>query len=131
MLSPLTTCLRTAETCFKNMPMKEVSEKRDLDLFLSQNKEVLALFCASWCPFCRSFFPSFDKEMPRHSFESIIRVYIDDDDNPLWDEYSLDAVPTVIFFENGKISRRLDARLGGGLSEKQFKEWLGKLKNEN
>ena len=106
--------------------MEEVSEKRDLDLILKENKQVLALFCSSWCPFCRSFFPAFNKGITKYSFERMIRVYLEDDDNPLWEEYSIEAVPTVILFEKAQASSRLDARLGAGLSENQFKEWLEK-----
>jgi len=109
------------------MVLEEVSEKRDLDLILKQNKQVLALFCSSWCPFCRSFFSAFNKGIVKSSFERVIRVYLEDDGNPLWEEYSVEAVPTVILFGQGKVSRRLDARLGCGLSEKQFGEWLGQI----
>jgi hypothetical protein len=49
---------------------------------------------------------------------------VDDDDNPLWEEYSLEAVPAVILFENGNVTRRLDCQLGIGLNEKQLKDWL-------
>ena len=109
------------------MPKQEVSEKRDLDPILKQNRQVLALFCSSWCPFCRSFFPAFSKGIAKYSFERMIYVYLEDDDNPLWEEYSVEAVPTVIFFEKAQVSSRLDARLGVGLSEKQFRDWLEKI----
>ena len=109
------------------MAIEEVSEKRDLDLLLKQNKQVLALFCSTWCPFCRSFFPAFNKGIAKYSFGRVIRVYLEDDDNPLWEEYSVESVPTVILFEKAQVSSRLDARLGSGLSEKQFGEWLGKI----
>jgi hypothetical protein len=56
----------------------------------------------------------------------VLRVYIDDDDNPLWEDYSIESVPTMLLFERGKATRRLDAKLGFGLSEKQFTEWLKK-----
>ncbi|HLB99778.1 MAG TPA: thioredoxin family protein, partial [Candidatus Bathyarchaeia archaeon] len=73
--------------------MKEISEKRDLDLILKQNKQVLALFCSSWCPFCRRFLPAFNNRIAKRGFERVIRVYLEDDDNPLWEEYSVEAVP--------------------------------------
>jgi hypothetical protein len=52
---------------------------------------------------------------------------VDDYGNPLWEEYFLNAISTVILFDEGKVCRRLDGRLGEGLSEKQFKEWLEKI----
>jgi thioredoxin-like negative regulator of GroEL len=55
-------------------------------------------------------------------------VKVDDYDNPLWDEYSIEAVPAVILFNEGNICKRLDARLGCGLSEQQLKQWLEREK---
>jgi thioredoxin 1 len=42
---------------------------------------------------------------------------IDDDNNPLWERYSIDAVPTIIAFEKGKIISRRDAKMGVGLKK--------------
>ena len=106
--------------------MNEVTNKHDLEIQLKKSKRVLALFYASWCPFCRRFLPSFDKNYSKHGFNSVLRVKVDDDDNPLWNEYSIGAVPTVILFEEGKVCRRLDGRFGCGLSEKQLEAWLNK-----
>jgi thioredoxin 1 len=103
--------------------MIEVSSIRDLESQLKKNKRVLALFYASWCPFCRSFLPVFDYSS-KQGFCFILCVKVDDYDSPLWDEYSVEAVPTVIFFQEGKVCRRLDGRLGYGLSENEFKRWL-------
>src|SRR4030067_1825914 len=107
--------------------MIKVSDQKTLNVLLQQNRRVLVLFCASWCPLCRSFLSVFDKRIAKYSFDSIIRAYINDDDNPLWEDYSIEAVPTVILFEQAQAVRRLDAELGAGLSEKQFAEWLVKI----
>ena len=106
--------------------MNAITSKRELDMLIDRDTQVLALFCASWCPFCQSFFVAFDREAAKLSFDSVVRVYIDDYDNPLWEEYSIEAVPTVILFEH-EVSQRLDGRLGYGLTAKQFEAWLAKL----
>ena len=108
----------------KRPGMIEVSNKSDLERQLKKSKRVLALFYASWCPFCRRFLPAFDKKYSKYSFNLVLRVKVDDDDNPLWEEYSIGAVPTVILFEEGQVCRRLNGRFGYGLSEKQFEDWL-------
>src|SRR4030067_1910397 len=107
--------------------MIKVTDKKTLDALLQQNSRVLVLLSASWCPFCRSFFSVFDKRVAKYSFDSTVRAYIDDYDNPLWEDYSIEAVPSVILFEQARVVRRLDAELGAGLSEKQFAEWLVKI----
>ena len=38
-----------------------------------------------------------------------------DDNNPLWERFSIDAVPTIIAFEKGEIISRRDAKMGIGL----------------
>ncbi len=107
--------------------MNKIEDKRDLDILLKENKRVMALFCASWCPFCENFFPVFDEKVTSHSgVDLIVRVYLDDDDNPLWDEYGVEAVPTVILFEGVQVASRLDAKLGMGLDESAFQKWLQK-----
>ena len=85
---------------------------------------MLALFYSSWCPYCRRFLPVFDKNVSSRGVNLVLRVRVDDYDNPLWDDYSIGAVPTVLLFEEGKVCRRLDGRYGLGLSETRFKEWL-------
>jgi thioredoxin 1 len=110
----------------KRTIMIEVNNKHDLDSQIRKNQSVLALFYASWCPFCRSFLKIFDETVLTRDFPCILRVNVDDYDNPLWDDYSIEVVPTVILFEEGKVCRRLDGRFGEGLSEKQLKAWLEK-----
>jgi hypothetical protein len=39
-------------------------------------------------------------------------------------------VPTIIYFEEGKVNKRLDAQLGKGLSETAFKNWIEEFKSQ-
>jgi thioredoxin 1 len=107
--------------------MIEVDDKRALESQLKKNKKILAVFYASWCPFCRIFLPVFDRNAAKRGANLAIRVKLDDYDNPLWAEYFIEAVPTVIFFEDGRIHIRLDGKLGRGLSEKQLNIFLEKI----
>ncbi len=104
--------------------MIEVSNRFDLESQLKTNKKVLALFYASWCPYCTSFLEVFNKNSSRQKVDLAVRVKVDDYANPLWEEYSIETVPAVILFEAGNICRRLDGILGYGLSENQLKKWL-------
>jgi thioredoxin 1 len=104
--------------------MIEVDNKSELENQLKKSNRVLALFYASWCPFCRSFLPVFAKNASGNDSCVVLRVKVDDYDNPLWEEYSIEAVPTVILFETETVCRRLDGGFGSGLNAKQFEEWL-------
>jgi thioredoxin 1 len=102
----------------------EVADENSLMKHLNENPKVFALFYASWCPFCRSFLSVFNKHANKDQSGFFMRVKIDEDENPMWETYSLAAVPSVLLFENSEVSRRLDCDLGAGLTEKQFTSWL-------
>lgn len=110
--------------------MLEVNNKADLTKKLNQNKRVLALFSSSWCPFCQRFAKAFNANVANCKVDLILRVNMDDYDSPLWDEYNVDAVPTLILFENGQIKSRLDAGSGTGLNEKQFTDWTTEINKQ-
>jgi thioredoxin-like negative regulator of GroEL len=107
--------------------MIEVDNKQDLDAELRRISRVFALFYASWCPYCTRFVPVFEKRIGKLEKSIVVYVLLDDYDNPLWDDYCIDSVPTIILFENGEVHRRLDGRLGLGLSERQLQAWLDEL----
>ena len=108
--------------------MIKVYTQEDLDVELKKHKAVLAVFYSSCCPYCLRFMPAFEKKVANMGFKSVIHVILDDYDDPMWDTYDIPAVPTIIFFENAKVSKRLDAQLGRGLSEGDFKTWISKIK---
>ena len=84
---------------------------------LSSQEKALVMFYADWCPFCRKFKPIFETSanFSTNSQQKFFESNIDDDDNPLWERFSINAVPTVIAFEKGKIISRRDAKMGVGL----------------
>lgn len=104
--------------------MIELTSESDLTSYIRANGKTVALFYASWCPFCRNFLPIFEKYAQKTGSRTFILVKINDDDNPLWEKYSFEAVPSVILFEYEKVSRRLESELGGGLTEGQYRQWL-------
>lgn len=94
-----------------------VNNEQDLKEFLKANSKVIALFQTSWCPFCVSFLSIFKKHARREGLHFII---VQDDQEAMADQYSVEIYPTVLFFENGIVLTRLDGVSGVGLDEKQL-----------
>jgi thioredoxin 1 len=111
--------------------MIEIDNAEELNAILEKTEKVFVLFYATWCPYCVNFVPIFNKKITNSNVGNVIHVLLDDYDNPLWDNYDIEAVPTVIFFEKGKVSKRLDGRFGSGLNEKQLNVWLENFKVHN
>jgi len=85
-----------------------------------RNKGTLAvLFVASWCPFCNLFYPVFQAVAEKTGIARA-RVDISDDDNPVWEVFSVEVVPTVIIFKEGKAVFRRDGVLGGAYRRRRL-----------
>jgi thioredoxin-like negative regulator of GroEL len=107
--------------------MREVEKEDDLADALRFDEKVCVLFYASWCPFCRSFLPIFNKEAQTNHRDKFLRVRMDDEANPIWGKYDINVVPTVIFFKAERVWRRLDGVLGAGLREEQLRSFLNSV----
>jgi thioredoxin 1 len=105
----------------ENNQYAQLNNEKDLAAALRSNDKVIALFYASWCPFCSRFLPIFKKqaEGKEHNF-----LLVQDDKETICDKYAIGIFPTVLFFENGVLSKRLDGVPGAGLQEKQLVEFV-------
>lgn len=97
-------------------------EAFDRDVLKAEEPTVV-MFWAGWCPFCRRFKPVFDAYAAKRDGRFAI-VRVDDEDNPLWEKYHVDVVPSIAFFQAGKLVARKDGHLGRGLSEPEFAGFL-------
>jgi thioredoxin 1 len=84
---------------------------------------LLALFHARWCPFCRSFMPVFHRNS-REAGPKFVEVDISDYDNPLWEQYAVEVIPTLILFRDGRPVARADGIAGRGLKEDHLRALL-------
>ncbi len=100
-----------------------IENQPNLDEILKTKDKVCVLFYASWCPYSQRFLPIFKNTAGNK--DCYARVEINDDES-LAEKYSVDVYPTLIFFEKGKISKRLDGSSGMGLREDQFTDFIGK-----
>jgi thioredoxin 1 len=94
-------------------------ESNQFDKLLSSEERALVMFYSDWCPFCHRFKPIFESAAITKSGDNGYKFYeskVNDDENPLWDRFSINAVPTLLAFDKGKIVSRRDAKMGVGLS---------------
>lgn len=99
--------------------MNGVATKAELAQALA-GRTAAVLFHATWCPHCVRFVPVFRRAAGAQAAWRPVEAVLDDEDNPLWTEYAIEVVPTVILFEDGKVVKRLDGVPGQGLDERDL-----------
>jgi len=102
--------------------MSKINVENGLEKVHKAKGKVIVLFYASWCPFSLRFLPIFEKYSKSRP-ERCIRIITDDKAN-LCRKYSVDVVPTVLVFENGKVTKRLDGVAGAGLTERELLDFV-------
>jgi len=83
-------------------------------------EKAFVLFYASWCPFSQRFLPIFNEYAKSHP-KDCLSVMIDFKPE-LCDKYGIEYYPTVLLFKNGKITKRIDAKPGAGLTKAELEE---------
>ncbi len=83
----------------------------------------VVLFWAQWCPFCVRFKRLFDARASETEAD-LVGVDISSYSDPLWDEYAVDVVPTLVVFDDGEPVDRRDGVLGVGLAPESLDELL-------
>jgi thiol-disulfide isomerase/thioredoxin len=103
---------------FKEETEQEIEQK------LQSKDKVFVLFYETWCPFSQRFLPVFNKfaETQNRECAKVVADY----KLGLCDKYSVEVFPTVLFFEKGKVTKRLDAEHGVGLNQHQLDEFAKK-----
>jgi len=86
------------------------------------SRNVLALFYATWCPFCREFLATFEESMQGRDDPVGALVDISDMNSPLWERFNVEIVPTLIGFKDGKILLRKDGVAGIGLRARELED---------
>ena len=92
---------------------------------LNNGKKILVLFYADWCPYCANFKPTFE-EISSEAIQKMTTL-VNEDENPLWDRFNIQAVPTIIAFLDGKIIARRDAKKHVGLTRADMESIVKEL----
>jgi thioredoxin 1 len=101
---------------------KIITSEAELGKKLSECPQTFVLFYASWCSYSQEFLPIFEKHA-KGKDRNYCRV-VTDETPECEDKYAIDVVPTVIYFENGRVAKRLDGVRGSGLDEKQLSDLI-------
>jgi thiol-disulfide isomerase/thioredoxin len=99
-----------------------IESSEDLDDVLRSKERLFVLFYASWCPFSQRFLPVF-LEHAENSEPCYKRILVDDADE-LVRRYSIEVYPTVLYFENGRVVKRLDGTYHEGLDRGRLKKFV-------
>jgi len=92
---------------------------------LKNSKKTLVLFYADWCPYCANFKPTFE-EINLDNIQKKAAL-VNEDENPLWDRFNIQSIPTMIAFQNENILARRDAKKGIGLTRKDMESLVKEL----
>ncbi|KAH7341158.1 thioredoxin-like protein [Pyrenochaeta sp. MPI-SDFR-AT-0127] len=82
----------------------KVSKPSELDSLLSSTTHVVVDFYADWCPPCRTIAPMFSKLADEHASKgqlAFAKVNVDHV-NDVAKRYGISAMPTFLFFKDGK-----------------------------
>jgi thioredoxin-like negative regulator of GroEL len=98
--------------------MSKVCNSQEIREIMGTADGVFVLFYASWCPFSLAFLPVFEKHAAGRDAE-FVRVLLDGNE-ALFSEHGVDVYPTVLFFRDGRVFKRLDGKHFAGLKERQL-----------
>ena len=97
---------------------------------LLDSRNVLAVFYANWCPFCRTFLKVFESTMKKRTDLLAALIDVGDEDNPLWEVFGVNIVPTLVGFREGTAVVRKDGAPGVGLGIHELEDALREMKGQ-
>jgi thioredoxin 1 len=74
-----------------------------------EKRPTLALFFGEWCGFCDAFRPTWEKWAKDRKAE-VVQIALDYD-GPVWSEWNVEVVPTVVAYADGEERDRKTARI--------------------
>lgn len=85
--------------------VKDINGLNELDEVLRNNKKVLVDVWAPWCGPCRMLGPIVEKVASDTEGLTTIKINLDDNEEVAV-RYGIEAIPTLLVFENGELVNR-------------------------
>jgi len=105
-----------------------LANSADLHLHVNGERKTVVLFEMTACPYCRMFEERFlELARSRTRDFAYLRVNLDDPGDPLWHQFGIRAVPTVIVFAKGQVDSRLDSVLFLGITKRHWSEFSARI----
>lgn len=108
------------------MPFENTTAEAFDEQVIDTAGTTLVAFFATYCPYCAAFMPAFRAVEPGPGL-TLREAIVDEDENPLWDRFGIEAVPTIIAFRGGEIIGRRDAMRGVGLNKSDLEALLAEI----
>lgn len=104
------------------MGIKDIKLREEFDQELRGNGNKFLLFYSPWDSFSIEFAPAFEKLAVSNPgcFCKVSTDILPE----VAEEFSVEAVPAVLFFRNGRLDNRLDARPDKGLTAESLAEFV-------
>ena len=106
--------------------MQNIGHEEFVQTVMESDDKYLVLFYADWCPFCAKFKPIFEAYEGKLQYR-LAGAKVNDDDNPLWDMFKIESIPSMIAFNNGEVVTRRDAKRGVGLTKDDMESIVKEL----
>jgi len=94
-----------------------------LEEAIRERDRLFVLFYASWCLFSRIFLPEYMDHAEKGD-RCYVRILSNDTDAHVR-KYGIDVYPTVLYFEKGRVVRRLDGEHFRGLTRTSLEKFAG------
>jgi len=86
--------------------MVNETNSKELKELVKNNKKVLVDCYADWCGPCKMLSPIIDQLATEKEDTKFYKINVDEDEE-ISEEYSISSIPTLLFFEDGKLKEQV------------------------
>lgn len=95
--------------------------------FLESTPRALVLFRGTHCPYSATLRPYFEKAAASGRQGTFAIRDLDEGRDPEWEHHGIEVTPTVICFQDGAETSRLEGVLLLGITRQKLEKWLASL----